>query len=185
MPSSIRKRTRKLLPADTVPAAFCAALLRAHLKLAERDFLATNPGYTRVPKQKREELRDAVRSALLARTLPVPSVVDAVWDTANGVLTLASLTAKAVEQFESALERARKQVHLASMDLPGSNEQATSGRRFLSVVRDGPAAAKPMERLVVRSGGRVFFLRTEEIDWIEAASSSLISWFARMRIFWS
>lgn len=28
-----------------------------------------------------------------------------------------------------------------------------------------------MERLVVKSGGRVFFLRTEEIDWIEAAGN--------------
>jgi hypothetical protein len=81
----------------TVPAA----LQRAHQKLAERDFLAANPGYARVPKQKREELRDAVRSALLARTLPVPSVYDAVWDIGSSVLTLATLTAKALDQFES------------------------------------------------------------------------------------
>ena len=81
----------------TIPAK----LLRAHQKLAERDFLSANPGYTRVPKQKREEVRDAVRSSLLARTLPVPSVYDAVWDTGSTILTLATLGTKAVEQFES------------------------------------------------------------------------------------
>jgi len=81
----------------TIPAA----LLRAHQKLAERDFLAANPGYSGVPKQKREELRDAVRGSLLARTLPVPSLFDAVWDVGSGVLTLATLTAKALDQFES------------------------------------------------------------------------------------
>ena len=81
----------------TIPAA----LLRAHLKLAERDFIAANPGCTRVPKQKREEVRDAVRNALLARTLPVPSVFDAVWDIDKSVLTLATLSGKALDQFET------------------------------------------------------------------------------------
>jgi two-component system, LytTR family, response regulator len=75
------------------------------------------------------------------------------------------------ERFLHALERARKQVQLASMGQPGIGEQAAPGRRFLSVVRDAQAGAKPVERLVVRSAGRVFFMRTEEIDWIEAASN--------------
>lgn len=85
----------------TIPAA----LLRAHLKLAERDFLAANPGYSRVPKQKREELRDAVRSSLLARTLPVPSVYDAVWDMDRGILTLATLSTKTFELFETLFKK--------------------------------------------------------------------------------
>lgn len=78
-----------------------AALLRAHQKQAEDDFLAKNPNYSRVPKQNREELREAVRGALLARTLPVPSTYDAVWDTRTNVLTLATLGTKAVDLFET------------------------------------------------------------------------------------
>src|SRR5262249_25793738 len=31
-----------------------------------------------------------------------------------------------------------------------------------------PAESKPLSRLIVKSAGRVFFIRTEEIDWIEA-----------------
>jgi two-component system LytT family response regulator len=31
--------------------------------------------------------------------------------------------------------------------------------------------ASPADRLVVKSGGRVYFLKTEEIDWIEAAGN--------------
>jgi two-component system LytT family response regulator len=47
------------------------------------------------------------------------------------------------------------------------------GRRLLALVNDiktepGPAR---LDRLVVKSGGRVFFLRTDEIDWIEAAGN--------------
>jgi recombination associated protein RdgC len=81
----------------TIPAA----LLRAHQKIAESDFLTANPGYSRVPKQKREELRDAVRNFLLAKTLPVPTTFDAIWDMDKNLLTLATLSVKAVDQFEN------------------------------------------------------------------------------------
>jgi hypothetical protein len=85
------RRDRRTIP---------AALLRARVKMAEEEFLAANPGLSRVPKQKREELREAVRSFLLARTLPVPSVVDAVWDLDKNVLTLAALGAPVMDLFE-------------------------------------------------------------------------------------
>jgi two-component system LytT family response regulator len=45
------------------------------------------------------------------------------------------------------------------------------GRRLLALVNDIKPERPRVERLVVKSGGRVFFLRTEEIDWIEAAGN--------------
>jgi two-component system LytT family response regulator len=45
------------------------------------------------------------------------------------------------------------------------------GRRLLALVHDVKPEPQRVERLVVKSGGRVFFLRTEEIDWIEAAGN--------------
>ena len=46
------------------------------------------------------------------------------------------------------------------------------GRRLLALVNDiKPEPPTQLERLVVKSGGRVFFLRTDEIDWIEAAGN--------------
>ena len=45
------------------------------------------------------------------------------------------------------------------------------GRRLLALVHDIKPEPQRVERLVVKSGGRVFFLRTEEIDWIEAAGN--------------
>jgi len=47
------------------------------------------------------------------------------------------------------------------------------GRRLLALVNDIKTEPGPprLERLVVKSGGRVFFLRTDEIDWIEAAGN--------------
>ncbi|MBT0662680.1 recombination-associated protein RdgC [Geobacter pelophilus] len=80
-------------------------LLRSNLQLEEREFLAANPGYTKVPKQKKEELREAVRTKLLARVLPVPSTYDAVWDTDSNILTLATVGSKAVEQFETLFKK--------------------------------------------------------------------------------
>ena len=34
-----------------------------------------------------------------------------------------------------------------------------------------PPAERRQDRIVVKSGGRLFFLRTDEIDWIEAAGN--------------
>lgn len=77
-----------------------AALLKAHLKQAEDVFINANPGFKRVPKQKKEELREVVRATLLSRTLPVPVTFDAVWDTRRSILSFASLSQKNIELFE-------------------------------------------------------------------------------------
>jgi two-component system LytT family response regulator len=45
------------------------------------------------------------------------------------------------------------------------------GRRLLALVHGAKPEPPQVERLVVKSGGRVFFLRTDEIDWIEAAGN--------------
>jgi two-component system LytT family response regulator len=45
------------------------------------------------------------------------------------------------------------------------------GRRLLALVNDIRPERPRLDRLVVKSGGRVFFLRTADIDWIEAAGN--------------
>lgn len=45
------------------------------------------------------------------------------------------------------------------------------GMRLLALVHDLKPEQPRLDRLVVKSGGRVFFLRTEEIDWVEAAGN--------------
>ena len=120
----------------TIPAA----LLRAHLKQAERDFIAANPGYTRVPKQKREEIRDAVRNALLARTLPVPSVFDAVWDIDSSVLTLATLSGKALDQFETHFKKTFEGFRLVAIH-PYARAEAVVPAQFKPVLRQANKAA--------------------------------------------
>ena len=46
------------------------------------------------------------------------------------------------------------------------------GRRLLELVRElKPGGAPRSDRLVIKSAGRLFFLRTDEIDWVEAAGN--------------
>jgi two-component system, LytTR family, response regulator len=45
------------------------------------------------------------------------------------------------------------------------------GRRLLALVHDIKPEPEKSDRIVVKSGGRVFFLRTDQIDWIEAAGN--------------
>jgi two-component system LytT family response regulator len=45
------------------------------------------------------------------------------------------------------------------------------GKRLLALVHDLKPEPQRLDRLVVKSGGRVFFLRTADIDWVEAAGN--------------
>ena len=65
------------------------------------------------------------------------------------------------ERFKDALQRARKQLE--------REENGDLGRRLLALVKDLRRDQPKSDRLVVKSGGRLFFLRTDEIDWVEAA----------------
>ncbi len=67
------------------------------------------------------------------------------------------------ERFTDALQRARKQLE--------RDESGDIGRRLLAMVKDLRRDQPRTDRLVVKSGGRLFFLRTDEIDWVEAAGN--------------
>lgn len=45
------------------------------------------------------------------------------------------------------------------------------GKSLLALVQDFRPEQKKQDRLVVKSGGRVFFVRTEDIDWVEASGN--------------
>lgn len=78
-----------------------SALVKTRFEQAQQAYLDANPGMQRLGKQKKEELKDAVKGALLAKTLPAPSVWDAVWDTRSGLVTFSCCSPKVVELFET------------------------------------------------------------------------------------
>jgi two-component system LytT family response regulator len=67
------------------------------------------------------------------------------------------------DRFHDALERARRQVE--------RDDSGEIGRRLLALVKDLRRDQPRTDRLVVKSGGRLFFLRADEIDWVEAAGN--------------
>src|SRR6476620_2472997 len=67
------------------------------------------------------------------------------------------------ERFAEALQRARKQID--------REETGDLGRRLIALVKDLRKDHPKTERRVVKSGGRLFFLRADEIDGIEAAGN--------------
>jgi two-component system LytT family response regulator len=67
------------------------------------------------------------------------------------------------ERFQSGLAKARAHIERRST---GDIE-----RRLLELVQDLRPTSNRVERFVIKSGGRVFFVRAEDIDWIEAAGN--------------
>jgi two-component system, LytTR family, response regulator len=66
-------------------------------------------------------------------------------------------------RFEKALERARGKVKVA--------KGAVIDSHLVSLLEELREERKYPERLIVKSSGRVFFVRTEEIDWVEASGN--------------
>ena len=67
------------------------------------------------------------------------------------------------QRFKSALTHARDQL---------SQRQATSlGRQLLALIPEIRRREPSVDRLVVKSSGRVYFVRTADIDWCEAAGN--------------
>jgi len=67
------------------------------------------------------------------------------------------------DRFRDALARARERIaHRSDTDLE---------RKLLALVNDLKPGPQPLERFVIKSGGRVFFLRARDIEWIEAAGN--------------
>jgi two-component system LytT family response regulator len=64
------------------------------------------------------------------------------------------------ERFDSAWRRAKAHI-LATRN-------GEMDKRILAILEELKAGSKYLERLVIKSGGRVFFLDTDDIDWIEA-----------------
>lgn len=67
------------------------------------------------------------------------------------------------DRFQQALQHAR--VHVER------RRAGDLGKRLMALVQDIKPEPQKLDRLVVKSGGRVFFLRTDDIVWIEAAGN--------------
>ncbi|HUQ83533.1 MAG TPA: LytTR family DNA-binding domain-containing protein [Gemmatimonadaceae bacterium] len=77
------------------------------------------------------------------------------------------------ERFETSLGRAKHQVHLraASSAVAAPAPDPTLNERLVALLSDFERRQQYAERLMVKSAGRVLFLRADEVDWIEAAGS--------------
>lgn len=68
------------------------------------------------------------------------------------------------ERFEGAVDRARRH-----FDAESGGALKSQLMRLVKELQ--PQSAPRQERLIVKTGGRLFFLRTDEVDWIEAAGN--------------
>jgi two-component system LytT family response regulator len=67
------------------------------------------------------------------------------------------------ERFQNALRRAKEQIR--------RSQEGLWNQRLTGLLEDLQARQTRLTRFVIRSAGRIFFLRVEEIDWLEAAGN--------------
>jgi len=73
------------------------------------------------------------------------------------------------ERFQKALQRAKE--HIRKEKSGEVNEKLLTLLEDLKSEKSNNHERKYLDRLVIKAGGRVTFLKTEEIDWIEAAGN--------------
>jgi two-component system LytT family response regulator len=108
----------------------------------------------------------AVLEALSSNNIPLPPVI---FITAYDHYAVRAFEVNALdyllkpfdrERFRAAIERAKKTIR---------REQAPAlDERIVALLEQLQGQQKYHERLVVKTGGRVFFLNTDEVDWVEA-----------------
>jgi two-component system LytT family response regulator len=119
---------------------------------------------------------EVIRSVGVERMPPV------VFVTAFDQHALRAFEVQALDYLLTPFDRERSHGALRRVrQLMDATENGELSRRLMALVRDlkadvpephtPPQADRKSDRMVVKSGGRLFFLRADEIDWIEAAGN--------------
>ena len=159
-----RDRLQKLLDAEPDVAVIGQC---ANGKEAVKTIRTEKPGLVFLDVQMPELDGFGVLAALEADQIPVVIFV-----TAYDKFALKAFEVHAVdfllkpfdrERFQTALKRAKERL---AQKGPGELDQ-----RIAALLAEIKPEAKALERLAVKTSGRVIFVRTSDIDWIEAADN--------------
>jgi two-component system LytT family response regulator len=138
---------------------------------AAREIVALAPDLVFLDVQMPEADGFDVLEAVGSRTMPV-----VVFVTAYDAYALRAFEVHALDyllkpfsrdRFETALSRAREEVRRRREEGPRDRDE------LAALLRELRESGRRPQRLVVRDGGRVSFLRVEEIDWVESEGNYL------------
>ena len=100
---------------------------------------------------------------------PLPTIV---FVTAHDKFALRAFDVHAADYLLKPFDRERFQVALRrALDRIQSRQTGDLDQRLAALLGDLKPQAKAVERLAVKSSGRVVFVRVDDIDWVEAADN--------------
>lgn len=154
------------------------AVLKQETKKGEQEWLKDKPNFRRPPKKKREEIKETATLKLLAKTLPVPTVTDCIWDMEKGVVHLMATSGKAVDRFIDLFHKTFSDVHLSPITPYHRAEKSVAGTALAEILPEHNQAGSDSVMSLINDNkwlGRDFLL------WLlagagESAVPNLVAW---------
>lgn len=161
-----RRRVRKLLGADP---DFDILGECANGREAIREILAQKPQLIFLDVQMPEINGFEVIEAVSENSLPEAALPMVVFVTAYDKYAVRAFEVQAVDYLLKPFDRARfdKAIRQIKLRLKTEDDSELS-TRTLALLEVFRAKTSYLERFIIKTGGRVFFIKTDEIDWLEA-----------------
>lgn len=109
------------------------ALLKNMVEKACGEWLQERPNLRKVPKSRKQEIKDNIQAALLAKSLPQPSMVDVLWDTVRNIVTVASTSTSVLDFVENEFARTFDGLHLVPIHPIRRAQRVLSGEYLFSL----------------------------------------------------
>jgi len=113
-----------------------------------KEWLAEHPDFKWVPKGRKEEIREMVMNQLLTKTLPIPTLIDAVWNTGTGVLTVTTLNQKQLDEFDEMFREAFDGLSLTAIHPFSRAESMLEGDELTQLSRLNKARSSNVLELI-------------------------------------
>jgi hypothetical protein len=119
-----------------------SAVVKSRLDLECGKWMLEHPDIKKMPTKRKAEIRDNLVASLVTKSLPIPSVCDLIWNLETSILTIASVSAKALELVEDKFMQTFEGLKLIAIFPMARAELDIDGSMLAALAHEDKASTK-------------------------------------------